>query len=117
MILKKLLILLILLAAGLQTTLAQSNEAIPVNNTSKENTQKIKVFPNPATNVVNILGLQNSSRADIIVSDTYGNAVLKHQWPIKNMALNIPISNLETGIYMISIRSENQHVKTKFYKK
>lgn len=79
--------------------------------------KKIKVFPNPATNVVNILGLINSEKADILVSDVYGNAVLQHQWRIKNNALNLPITTLDTGIYMITITSQEQNIKTKFYKK
>jgi hypothetical protein len=79
--------------------------------------QKIKVFPNPATNVVNILGLINSAKADILVSDVYGNALLKHQWHIKNNAINIPIASLDSGIYMVTIVSQEQKVQTKFYKK
>ncbi|MBM1105949.1 T9SS type A sorting domain-containing protein [Aurantibacter crassamenti] len=79
--------------------------------------QKIKVFPNPASNVVNILGLKNSSRAQIIVSDTYGNAILEHHWAIRNNALNIPITTLRSGIYIVTIQSQEQQVQTKFYKK
>lgn len=79
--------------------------------------QKIKVFPNPATNVVNILGLINSAKADILISDVYGNALLKHQWHIKNNAINIPIATLEPGIYMVTIISPEQKVQTRFYKK
>lgn len=86
---------------------SQENQAI----------QKIKVFPNPATNVVNILGLINSTKADILISDVYGNALLKHQWHIKNNAINIPIATLEPGIYMVTIISQEQKVQTKFYKK
>ncbi len=79
--------------------------------------QKVKVFPNPATNVVNILGLKNSNKADIIISDVYGNVQIKHQWRIKNNALNIPISTLNSGMYIVTIRSQEQHIQTKFYKK
>jgi len=106
---KKLLIITLIFVSGLQCAIAQSG-----NGT--ETILKVKVFPNPATNVVNILGLQNSSRADISVSDTYGNAVLQHRWEIKNNALNIPIASLDPGIYIVTIRSEEQQVQTKFYK-
>ena len=78
--------------------------------------KKIKVFPNPATNVVNVLGLKNSLRAEIVISDSYGNTVLQHRWAIKNNALNIPIINLNSGIYIITVRSQEQQVQTKFYK-
>ncbi|MEO9892489.1 T9SS type A sorting domain-containing protein [Aurantibacter sp.] len=90
---------------------AQS-DATPISDT-----QKIKVFPNPASNVVNILGLKNSTKAEIIISDAYGNRVLEHHWGIKNNALNIPVSSLISGIYIATIRSQEQQVQTKFYKK
>ncbi|NHF58397.1 T9SS type A sorting domain-containing protein [Flavobacteriaceae bacterium TP-CH-4] len=77
---------------------------------------KVKVFPNPATSVVNILGLSNTNRAEITVSDVYGNIVLQHRWAVRNHAVNIPISDLHPGIYIIAIRSEEQQVQTKFYK-
>jgi len=77
---------------------------------------KIKVFPNPANNVVNILGLKNSSRAEIVVSDIAGNALLKHQWAIRNSSISIPVPNLKAGIYVIRIDSKEQKIQTKFYK-
>lgn len=79
--------------------------------------KEVKVFPNPATNVINILGLQNSSKAQIVISDTYGNTLMSYQWEIKNNALNIPIANLDSGIYFISIRTPEQHIQKKFLKK
>ncbi len=78
---------------------------------------KVKVFPNPATNVVNVLGLKNAAKADIMISDIYGNTVSAYQWAIRRNALNIPISTLESGAYIITIFSEDQQVRTKFYKK
>jgi len=94
----------------------QSMDYKEPNSTKVQSTQKIKVFPNPATNVVNILGLINSEKAEIFISDVYGNMVLTHQWRIKNNALNIPISTLNSGMYIVTIRSQEQRVQTKFYK-
>jgi len=78
--------------------------------------QDIKVFPNPATNVINVLGLKNDSNAAISIRDSYGTQIIFHQWDIKRNSLNIPVFNLEKGLYMITIQSEHQNVKTKFYK-
>lgn len=77
---------------------------------------KIKVFPNPATNVVNILGLKNTPKADITITDAYGHRVMVRQWAITKNALNLPVSTLDSGTYMVLISSEAQQVKTKFYK-
>lgn len=112
---KALTICVVLLFYGL--TFAQDQESTTITKQETPRPQKIKVFPNPATNVVNVLGLKNSNKAYILISDVYGNAVLNHQWSIKNNALSIPISTLDSGIYSISIRSLEQSIKVKFYKK
>ncbi len=112
---KKVLPICILLLFCVLTFAQESESAIIKLDAVKS--QKIKVFPNPATNVVNILGLINSDKADILISDVYGNVMLKHQWRIKNNALNIPIVTLNTGIYIVTIRSQEQNIQTKFYKK
>ncbi len=78
---------------------------------------KVKVFPNPATNVVNVLGLKNTPQANIIISDIYGNTVSTYHWAVRRNALNIPIATLEAGAYSLTIISEDQRVRTKFYKK
>lgn len=96
--------------AQLETT------TVPLTEKEQVASPKVKVFPNPATNVVNVLGVLNSSAANITISDMYGNVVLAHEWQIRNNALNIPITNLKAGIYMVSIRSEEQVVQIKFYK-
>lgn len=76
----------------------------------------VKIFPNPATTVLNVLGLKNDHHASIVISDSYRNTVINHQWDIKNHSLNIPVFKLEKGIYVITIQSEHQTVQTKFYK-
>ncbi|WP_291964816.1 T9SS type A sorting domain-containing protein [Maribacter sp.] len=86
------------------------------NQVAAQDFQDVKVFPNPATNVINVLGLQNDENAAITIRDSYGNQVIFHQWEIKRNSLNIPVFNLKKGLYMITIRSEHQNVKAKFYK-
>jgi hypothetical protein len=81
-----------------------------------KNTIKIKVFPNPATNVINVLGLNNSPNASIIITDIYGTQVISHQWVINHNALNIPINKLKKGIYLITIQTEHQNIHRKFFK-
>lgn len=76
----------------------------------------VKLFPNPATSVINVLGLKDTEKASIQVSDSYGNMVLQHAWEIKNNALNIPVANLEKGMYILFIVSPEQRLHTKFYK-
>ncbi len=99
------------------TATAQTSEIQKISSSETTVSKpKIKVFPNPATNVVNILGLKNSSRATIVISDISGNTVLQHQWAIRNNAVSIPVPNLRAGIYVARIESEEQQIQTKFYK-
>lgn len=81
-----------------------------------KNTIKIKVFPNPATNVINVLGLNNSPNASIIITDIYGTQVISPQWVINHNALNIPINKLEKEIYLITIQTKHQNIHRKFFK-
>lgn len=115
---KKHLFIIVALMAGLICN-AQSG-TLSFETSAKTETAnaeiKVKVFPNPATNVVNILGLKNTSKADITVLDIYGNIVLAHQWPVRRNALNIPIAQLEPGAYIVRIQSDENQVQTKFYK-
>ncbi|SDM86666.1 T9SS type A sorting domain-containing protein [Kriegella aquimaris] len=114
---KNILFLLVLFAGSFYCH-AQSDTRQTTSSEKVGTTQtKVKVFPNPATNVVNILGLKNSAKAEILISDMYGNLLLSYHWEIRNNAVNIPISTLEAGIYMVAIHSQEQNVKTKFYKR
>jgi len=82
-----------------------------------QQSEKVTVFPNPATNLINVLGLKNSTKARISITNIYGKEELKFSWEIKNNALNIPITQLQQGIYHITIHSEEQFIQKKFYKK
>jgi len=111
------LFLIVAFALAVCSAQAQSETTtVPVSEKLQVASPNVKIFPNPATNVVNVLGVLNSSKAAITISDMFGNVLLAYEWEIRNNALNIPIVNLKAGIYMISVRSEEQVVQTKFYK-
>ncbi|MFT6797309.1 MAG: hypothetical protein ACJART_002460 [Maribacter sp.] len=83
---------------------------------TRQKKEKVTIFPNPATSVINVLGVKDTEKAYIIISDIYGNTVLQHEWKIKNKAVNISIADLKKGIYLIAIQSREQRVHAKFYK-
>lgn len=107
-------LILICLGSAMQAQTVSENDSVPESHHTTQT--KVKVFPNPATSAVHILGLINSSKADIKIRDIYGNIVLEHHWEIRRNALNIPISTLDPGAYIITIRSNEQQIRTKFYK-
>ena len=101
---------LVFSAFVLQAQLDKNEEHFPIKS-------EIIVFPNPAENTVHILGLENSDRANILISNTSGTIILQHHWEIRNNSLSIPIPNLQAGIYILAINSKEQQIKRKFYKK
>ncbi|WP_373518882.1 T9SS type A sorting domain-containing protein [Pricia sp.] len=109
-------LLLLLTITLIGNAQSDTSESEPTAKTQRAVEPKVKVFPNPATNVVNVLGLRNTEKADIIISDIYGNTVSSHQWAIRRNALNIPIATLRPGAYIIRVHSDEQQVRTKFYK-
>ncbi len=108
-----LIFVLFSLYATAQTNIAQETPA------TKQATlpNKIKVFPNPATSIVNILGLKNTPQAHIVIRKLSGTIVQEHFWAIRNKAVNIPVPKLKAGMYVVSIKSKEQKVQCKFYKK
>ena len=60
-----------------------SGYAQTVDNPKDLKEPVVKIFPNPATDVVNILGLYDSAKANIAIFDSYGATVLVRQWPYR----------------------------------
>jgi hypothetical protein len=113
---KRLLLLILIGTLWGQTSIAQSagHKSVPTSQESEK--PKIKVFPNPASHMVNVLGLANSNKASIGLTDLSGNTLQEYRWAIQNNAISLPIADLLPGIYMIRIRSESQEISVKFYK-
>ncbi len=90
----------------------QINITDPGNSTSFNN-NSILVYPNPATDVISIDGLQDASNVDFIVTDILGKNVSK------NSSLNnnqIDVSSLTPGIYFLLLNIDNSQEKIKFIK-
>lgn len=112
----KLPVYLLLLAIHCFPVSVHSQGGGPERTVTGKTTKKVRIFPNPATNVVNILGLENSLRAHITITDITGNVVQGHHWEIRNNSLSIPIPTLVPGIYMVTVQSGEQRFQSKFYK-
>jgi len=73
----------------------------------------IKVFPNPSTDVINIINIGNSN-SDIFILDQNGNFVEKQNFIGTNFSFSI--SNLPSGLYFIQIISHKSTYSEKFIK-
>ncbi|NER18076.1 immunoglobulin domain-containing protein [Spongiivirga citrea] len=76
----------------------------------------MRFYPNPVTDFVYLVGMNNFETANIIVTDLTGNVVLT---TTKNQLTDnqLPMRNLAVGVYIISVQTETQILNTKIYKK
>ncbi|MFK7812173.1 MAG: thrombospondin type 3 repeat-containing protein [Maribacter sp.] len=77
----------------------------------------IRAFPNPVEDNTNIIGIQNTDKAAIIISDMSGVIVKRNTQNITNSTISISVEELPVGVYLLRIISEEQDVQTKIVKK
>ena len=75
---------------------------------------EIAVYPNPVDTVLNISNAENLSNASFSIFNLLGETVLKSKI-MNNNTIDIP--NLSSGIYILSLSSEEGAKQFKFYKK
>jgi hypothetical protein len=73
------------------------------------------VFPNPATNQLNLVFDKNSI-GKIIINDALGKEVYAYLVNNPNIELQIDISNFNSGIYYLSYRNKDVSIHRKFIK-
>jgi len=83
-------------------TLAVDHDFVGIN----ENNSKIKIYPNPAQNFVNIENAQNSS---INIYNAIG--ALVYTVNSKNETTKIDVSSFDAGIYFLEISNQKETVK------
>uniref|UniRef100_UPI00232DEA41 T9SS type A sorting domain-containing protein n=1 Tax=Aquimarina algiphila TaxID=2047982 RepID=UPI00232DEA41 len=84
------------------------------SKTSALEDNKIAIYPNPASSQLKILGI---AKQDIIsVKDLSGKMVIKEVTSIeKNM--NLDVSRLQNGVYVLTIKNANKNTTLQFVKK
>lgn len=80
-----------------------------VLNTVAENPLELHVFPNPSKGLVNISVDETSG--NIAVQDLSGKLV--HQSILNSQQESIDLSNLPSGVYLISLKTENAIYRTR----
>lgn len=84
------------------------NASIISINSIEEDLERVNIYPNPAQDIINISNLRTKS--DIILYDVLGRVKYLSS---NNIISNINVSNLESGIYYLSIKSNNSVVTKK----
>ena len=86
-----------------------------VNETKKSDVQ-ITIFPNPASDYLNInlSAFALRSDAEITVVNEIGLAVHREKLTIRNTSHNLSLSHYKPGLYSLIIESKNQISRSKF---
>ena len=91
------------------------NGAIVLANESFQSVSDISIFPNPATNMITIKNNSNSNEAYLEVYDITGRIVKSMNCTL-DADVSIDISNLNSGNYILKVKSENGIAVKKFVK-
>ena len=82
--------------------------AAPLSN-DKFNSDSISIYPNPATDILNVSGVEGVT--SLVINDINGRTI-----KTVNDASSINVSDLNAGVYFINITTENGNVTKKFMK-
>lgn len=80
------------------------------------NTSDYKVYPNPVNDVLYIKTSKNFGEVTVTVTDINGRRVLSKQTQLSGQ-IEINISNLQTGIYILNINGDSLNANNKIIKK
>jgi trimeric autotransporter adhesin len=76
----------------------------------------MKIYPNPAKNIISVSSNQFASNSQIKIIDLLGNEVLNQKPETKNQSTQIDISKLQDGIYFVQFQSNGKICTAKFVK-
>ncbi|WP_291961096.1 T9SS type A sorting domain-containing protein, partial [Maribacter sp.] len=85
------------------------NDSVVINNAI--------LSPNPVADLLRVEGLNIMTEAQIIVSNVSGVTTLQESRQINNGTLEMNISNLSPGMYMLTIVEGDKEINLKFVKK
>jgi hypothetical protein len=97
---------------GCQNSAAQTILVEDCLNLDVQEQELFAVYPNPATNELNIVGL-NSDIQSVVMIDATGRVVLSNSNVINTNEILLNVSMLSNGVYTVSIYSENKAQHTR----
>lgn len=83
--------------------------------TENANTEKISIFPNPASSVINIqLGFTLKTALSVTLLDMRGRLLLKKEIPSNNKSLQLNVSPFAKGTYLLKINNSNASISQSY---
>ncbi|NCP91300.1 MAG: T9SS type A sorting domain-containing protein, partial [Flavobacteriales bacterium] len=94
------------------TPINLTTAALSVDDISK-NLQNVSIFPNPTNDVIQLKGIENNTISQVSIVNILGKKVYASS-KISNS--KIDVSQLNSGIYILTLTSENNQKRMKFIK-
>ena len=91
----------------------QSTEGSIVTSSFELDKKEIKVFPNPSSEIVNILLPLNHSASTVVIYDVIGNLVFSEKIIESKNNYKINLADFRSGIYQIVISSKDKIITEK----
>jgi hypothetical protein len=98
----------VILASGFLAVLADGTAfllSIVTGIEDQGSASSFNMYPNPATDVVNISLSENANNAIVEITNALGQIVKTEK--LNNSSITIPVNNLSKGMYFVNVRSEN----------
>ncbi|TVZ16701.1 thrombospondin type 3 repeat-containing protein [Maribacter sp. MAR_2009_72] len=73
--------------------------------------------PNPVAETLRVEGLDNMNNAQILIANVNGVTAVRSSSEINNGELSMDISNLDPGVYMLTVLENEKEINLKFVKK
>jgi hypothetical protein len=78
---------------------------------------KISVYPNPATDVLNIQLSKAENKTSVVLYDVRGSVAFKNEYTVLNgKNISVPVTQLTKGLYICEIKTGNTIIREKFVK-
>ncbi len=103
------------LLGGMQnfSLIANGVDGLTLNTMDYDYDDSIFIYPNPTASILNFIVKNNIVISDVIINDISGKQIYKTENAINN---SIDVSNLSSGVYFVTFKSDKSSVTKKFIK-
>ena len=93
--------------------IANATNGLSLNTRDFDKDNSIFIYPNPASSILNFIVKNNITISTITINDISGKEIYKSGNAINN---SIDVSNLSSGVYFVTFKSDTSSVTKKFIK-
>lgn len=97
--------------------ISSSADPVAVEEISNQQTGRMQLIPNPATDMVKLTFDRIEGVANVRVTSVTGRVVYAAQVNTQQGAVSIPLSDIPSGMYTVELQSENTRIVEKLIKR